>query len=256
MTNFEQKYTVDGVQKSSIDERDYLIDKLIKNAVLLPDEFIIDTKPIILDQQTSSECVGCSAAQIKHVIEAIQTQDSKMFSPSYIYANRTDSDYHGEGMMPRQALDNLKTFGMCHYEDFQGFYSYADACTKYSAQKADLDKKAYPYRISSYYRLNTIEDVKTAIYTTKIPAFVSYDVYKSMYYPDSKGVVNYDPNDKNVLGGHQMSIFGWNNTGFIVVNSWGEEFGQDGVITIPYEYAFSECWAMVDTITEQALTQV
>ena len=256
------KYNVSGVIKSVDDDRDYKINKLIKTAVKLPDKYINPITPIIFNQGNVGCCVGCSSAQIKHYIESKQTNDDKAFSPMYIYANRRDDDYHGSGMMPREALKNLRDFGMCHYDEFPDFYEYDEAHQKYITNKEELDKDAYPYRISSFYRLDTTEEIKTAIYTMGY-AFISYDVYECMFHPDENGIVKYDPNDKNVLGGHQLTVIGWNETGFIIVNSWGEDFGigmnennsKGGMFIIPYDYKPSECWAIVDEVTEKEISE-
>lgn len=248
------KYNVSGVIKSKKDKRDYKLSNLIKTAVRFPESYINPIKPIIFNQGNVGCCVGCSSAQIKHLIEAKQTNDDKAFSPMYIYANRRDTDFQGSGMMPREALKNLRDFGMCHFDKFPDYYEYDEARKKYLDNKEVLDKEAYPYRISSFYRLKTIEDIKIAIYTMGY-AFLAYDVYDSMFNPDENGLIHYDPNDKNIRGGHMLCAIGYDKTGFIIVNSWGEDYGDKGIITIPYDYEPSEAWAVVDDITEKELTE-
>ena len=258
----EEIYCNNGFIPSPQDERDYKLDKLIARAIRIPEVYINPTPLIILDQGKTSSCVACSAAQAKHIIEYNQTGDNKKFSPMYLYANRKSDDYQGEGLVPREALSNLRDFGMCHYDYFPDFYEYDEANNIYNNDKTLLDQKAYPYRISSYYRLNTVEEVKTAIYTIGF-AFMAYDVYRSMYYPDKDGIVQYDKNDRHNYGGHQLLAVGYNDIGFIIVNSWGENFGvgfkenhsEGGLMIVPYDYVATECWALVDEIKEKELQE-
>lgn len=248
-----EEYKLNGYKPSPIDERDYNLKQLVRCAIKLPECYRNSAHIQILDQGNTSMCVGCALAQAKYIIEQSQTNDSNMFSPAYIYANRKESDWQGEGMIPRQALKGLKDNGVCHLHDYVGFYDYQQAKNIYTKRKDELDKKAYPYRISSYYRLNNINDIKEAIYTTGF-ALVAYDVYKSLYQPVNGDVI-YEPNDTENLGGHQMIAIGYddnrNGGSLIVVNSWGKEYGNRGICYIPYDYKPTEAWAMVDSITEQ-----
>ena len=43
-----------------------------------------------------------------------------------------------------------------------------------------------------------------------------------------------------------MTIIGWRNNNWIVQNSWGEFYGLNGVVHIPFEYPIIEAWAIID----------
>ena len=252
-----------GYIPSPQDDRDYDISRLVKSAPILPASYVTKVPLHIFDQGDSSMCVGCSIANLKRIIEYKQTGDTDDFSPAYIYGNRRVDDYRGEGLVPRQALKTLQDFGICHLKFFPGNYSYTSAAKYYSLQKIRLDAVAYPYRISSYYRLNNIHDIKTAIFTLG-GALLAYDVYNCLMEPGEDGVIKYDPNNLGEnLGGHQMLAVGWNQTGFIVVNSWSNDYGigfeelntEGGVIIIPYSYMPTEAWAVVDEVLEQSVME-
>lgn len=248
--DYKSVYKPNGVIKSTYDERDYKISELVQKAIDLPKEYINPTPLIILDQGQVGCCVACAGSQAKHIIEYNQTGDNKQFSPMYLYGNRKDDDWQGEGMMPREYLQNLKEYGVCHKEDFDGYFDYPIAKEKYKEKKTWYNKLAFPNRISSYYRLWNYDDIKTAIYTLG-SAFISYDVYNCLYAPDKDGKIKYDTKKKyKSLGGHQMLAIGWNEYGLIICNSWGDNFGKNGLINMPYDYECSECWAMVDNIIE------
>lgn len=262
--NYEEKYPVCGALESPYDERDYQLNSLIMKAVRLPDEYIVPIPAIIADQGSSGTCCAATLAQIKHSQEFEELGDDRMFSAAYIYSNRKDTDYQGSGMYPREALQNLVDYGICHEDDFHGYntYEYDALKQQYLANKESLDRKAKPYRIASYYRLNDVEEVKTALYTVGYIQ-ACYPVYKCLYKPNTEGYVEYNKllRGKN-YGGHSMTICGWSDKkeAFAVINSWGEDYGtgiegiaKGGCIWIPYEYEFTEAWAVVDAQTQKEL---
>ena len=50
------------------------------------------------------------------------------------------------------------------------------------------------------------------------------------------------------LGGHAISIVGWNKEGFLIRNSWGERFCSQGYTLLPYDdfKSFMEIWTIID----------
>lgn len=53
---------------------------------------------------------------------------------------------------------------------------------------------------------------------------------------------------QEMLGGHAIAIVGYNDTGFIIRNSWGTSYGNRGYSTIKYEdfKKFLEIWTIFD----------
>lgn len=49
-------------------------------------------------------------------------------------------------------------------------------------------------------------------------------------------------------GGHAVAIIGYNKKGFIIRNSWGTQFGQNGNVVLPYEdfSSFKELWTIIN----------
>jgi len=48
-----------------------------------------------------------------------------------------------------------------------------------------------------------------------------------------------------------MTIVGWTKDNYwIVLNSWGENYGKRGFCYIPFSYPMNEAWCIVDEITE------
>ena len=75
------------------------------------------------------------------------------------------------------------------------------------------------------------------------------------------GIIKYDPNkDINSQGGHAQLLIGWKQINgkfyWITVNSWGTEWGDNGVGYLPENYPWSDnAYAVVDQVKETTLKQ-
>ena len=122
-------------------------------------------------------------------------------------------------MYPREALKTLQKFGTVSWEDLPGYYSYPDAKAQYNEKKKILDEKALPYHIGSYYRVETIDEIKQSVYNFGVVSAM-FPVYGSLLL-DTKGKMLVSSLEGSPTSYHQMTICGWNKEGWIVQNSWG-----------------------------------
>lgn len=249
----KEKYPICGAKPSPKDERDYPLTNIIPMASNSPRKFSrkVD-KSSVLDQGQIGCCVACSTELTRHLTEKEQSNDNNLFSPMYIYGNREDGDCQDEGMYPREALRTLKNFGVCYKSDFDGYMEYPKAKKLYLANKTRLDQLAYPNRISSYYRLDGKMDIINALYNLGAVT-ICIPVYESLYYPTKDGHVEYDKNDTKVYGYHEVTLVGYdmNEHYYEMVNSWGTDYGIDGMVYLSMDYPIEEAWAIVDEITEK-----
>ena len=64
--------------------------------------------------------------------------------------------------------------------------------------------------------------------------------------PDSNGYVDYD-STQEITGKHFVTIIGWTEDDrWIVLNSWGTDYGSNGYCYISFDYPYNEAWTMVD----------
>ena len=47
---------------------------------------------------------------------------------------------------------------------------------------------------------------------------------------------------------HAMVIYGWNEKGWLIQNSWGKLWGTKGTIILPYSIEFNSVWGVYDEI--------
>ncbi len=100
-------------------------------------------------------------------------------------------------------------------------------------------KDAANRKISVYMRLNTIEDMINCL-ASGYPFVFGFSVYSSFESElvSRNGIASLPgPNDK-LLGGHAVQAVGYDiaQCRFIVRNSWGPNWGQQGYFTLPFEY--------------------
>ena len=272
-----------GAVLSPIDERDYKltelqngkrvaksampaqIEKLKINSKKLPTHYLsMKIEPNkVFDQGLTDTCCACATAMSRYYIEYKQTSNVYRFSPAYIYGNRCEDAYIGEGMCVRDALEQLKDFGCCTLYNYNYFGNYETCHSKYSKNKKELDKVASYYKIDSYYSCDNIDDIKHAIYATT-NAIVVIPIYEhsspdslkthadingvktKLKYPEIKWNGKKHPNDE-VIGYHAMLAVGWTAKGLILLNSWGSSWGNNGLAVLPYDYPVDEAWTCIDT---------
>ena len=256
------KYSVGGCIPSPKDNRDWKLDKLLAvNAVQLPREFLPDYGDFTYNQGNSSECCACSYCYIRHLQEMdseTQSGFTEPFSPSFQYANR-EAEENFEGMLLRSCCKKGKE-GSLPWHYFPYFYSLPKCKEILQKNRIRFLNLAHPYRISSFYTVNSANDIKTAVYLTK-GVLIGISVTEPFYEPNKDGVIVYDRHDYESDGGHALTIDGWKYINdklyFRIKNSWGKEWGVNGHCYMSYEdlkrYMIDEGYVLVDEVNETKL---
>lgn len=95
-------------------------------------------------------------------------------------------------------------------------------------------------KIARYAKVNSLFALRYALILNG-PCVGGLPVYNSMKDKFWKGNTSY------IEGYHAVSIVGYNSDGFIIRNSWGESYGEDGYefITNDDIFKFTEIWTMI-----------
>ncbi len=143
-------------------------------------------------------------------------------------------DYPGvdscNGGYPSDAASFLQSTGVA----LETCYPYTGADG--SANGACSNWESDTYKLTGWqYITATSELLKSAIYYQG-PVVATMEIYEDFYYNYSSGIYSYVSG--NALGGHAVEVVGFNETGpepyFIVKNSWGPDWGENGYFRIAY----------------------
>ena len=226
-----------NIKKSSIDNRDYIYIGSILNLPEILD--YRDNLTKIRDQGAQGTCFAHTAACVKEWQERKNNNFTEYFSPQFFYNNRfnkyDDNIDNDEGMFPRDVMKLLKTVGICS----ESSYPYGKIESK-TEIKSEIYDEAKLNIIHSYAKINTMTKLKNSLYENG-PCLISFPVY------------NYTSNfwlgdENSFIGGHAVTVVGYNLEGFIIRNSWGKYWGEKGYSI--YKYTDWGChwelWTVID----------
>lgn len=250
----EIKYGL-GCEPFVEDNRDYKFNDLYPCASgTYPIEYLPSIPDIRLNQGMTSMCVAFALSLSRYMHELEQSNNKKLLSPGYIYGNRASLDWKGEGMYVRQALNTLKKYGVCYSSSLNITGTYQECKAAYDSNKNELDTEAYPYRISSYWRLYNDNAIKQSIMTIGY-AVVSYNVYDNWYNVGKDGRIGLNSGTNH--GAHAVLLTGWTKNGeWRFNNSWGSNWGDNGIGYVPMTVTMNEAWSLMDNIQENFFTSL
>ncbi len=209
-----------------------------------PEEFELDIIRIKSQGQVGS-CVAHALSSVNEYYNFIQHGDSTEMSTGYIYGNRTTSNHVGPGMVIRDALEAFRLYGNVTKDEFPENVEIPQAIDLFKGRTDELNESAYTNRISNYVRLYKDSDVKAALLDKK-PVVMAMLWYSDMEVIDGILTSDFIENE----GGHCMLIYGWNEIGWKVQNSWGKNWGESGTVIVPYDMEVVEKWAVTDDVLE------
>jgi len=195
--------------------------------------------PPIGNQGQQNSCVSWAVSYyMKSLQEKIETglpyTNSTIMSPAYTYNQITNGNCTGTSISG--TLNILKEKGVASI----GTFPYDESNCSEQPTASD-DEQAANAKISSYKSLsgkNMVLEMKALINDQKpiiIGAYLSQQFAKE----DSFGIVAYREHnvDYSTDSCHAMVVVGYSDAynAFKVVNSWGEDWGDDGYVWIDYK---------------------
>lgn len=232
-----------GWLQSPIDNRDILVcaapARKHSDSYMVPN---IDNVPV-LNQMSRGSCVGHAAAVVKTWQELKERQVTIPYSREYIYdkCKTIDGIPDQEGTYPRIAMKVLQKFGACQ----ESLCPYQEKDNQIVLTSA-MDRDALQGRITRYGRVQSINALKSAL-VDHGPVLIGVPIYNS-FFSASNGVIPMPSGDS--VGGHALTIIGWEPGYYIFRNSWSESWGNKGNGKLPEEYPelISDAWLSVDMI--------
>ena len=226
---------------SDYDSRDYT---LKSNKDELPKEYACNLIIPIKNQGSVSSCVAHACSSILEY----HTNPHRLLSTNFIYGIQKELfNREGKGMILRDACKIIANYGSPDVHLCPGNTEVPNCYEIASTAMADEDivANAAQYRILKYFKCRTSEDIKYAVYNYG-PVLVAYKWYKDYKVKDAVLVGE----ENEYTGGHALVIYGWNEVGFMVQNSWGPLWGKRGSCVIPYSIPFREAYGIIDATVE------
>lgn len=181
------------------------------------------------DQLREGSCAAMASCAVKEVQERIDCGYKGYFSPQFIYNQRDTLN----GMHSRRVMEILFKIGVIR----ESMYKYGSQ----SSITEEMFKEAKNFTINHYARVNSVIDAKNSLYQTgplliAVPVFGSSDI-KYMWVPNGP-----------MRGGHMMCIVGYTKDSFIIRNSWGPKWGENGYCYLPFDHwqYIWEVWTTTD----------
>lgn len=233
------------VVKSTYDIRDYTINADSE----FPTEYTLPYKVPVKNQGAFPTCVAHAAASvIEYHYKRQNGGKYRAFSTEFIYGFRDVGYYVGDGMMIRNALNTMVKYGDPFKTDCPGNTNVAEAMNNVTENLDKYQELAYPHRVSTYYKINSDNEMKTALMKHG-PVLVSMNTYKGAEIIND--VYTYDETAES--GRHCVVVYGWDERGWLVQNSWGTLYAGDGRFVMPFSYNWNERWGVTDTIIDNEI---
>lgn len=223
------------------DARDYTF-KDIPSGLLVAKRKVADTdlRPLMTpvdNQGNLGSCTGHALSGDTEYLEKLNHGVVTKLSRMFIYYNERVIEgtvNQDSGAMIRDGIKTLAKQGVCTEKEWPYKVSKFKQKPPATCYKSGLTRI-----ITSYHRLSTISEMETAL-ASGLPFVFGFTVYDS-FESDAvakTGVVPMPKSGEKALGGHAVCAVGFQKSKkrFIVRNSWGTDWGDQGYFYMPYAY--------------------
>jgi C1A family cysteine protease len=236
-----------GALFSKPDVRDYVAYTDLSD---FPKEFELDM-PKVKNQLNIGSCVAHALSTVVEYFSEKEIGKYEEMSTGYIYGNRRLTSHKGTGMYTRDAIATVAKYGDVPNAYFPANIEVPYAIEKFENEVNRIEPIGYHFKFAEYFKLKDELAIKTSIMENG-PV-----VFSMFWFDDIKvkdGVMHTNCVKTSKTGGHCMVIYGWNDIGWKVQNSWGSLWGNGGAVVVPYDVPMKEAWGIKDAETTGNLT--
>ena len=193
----------------------------------------------IFNQLRIGSCTS-QAIATAHMFNQIKQSDKEPFIPSrlFIYFNEREMMGNVEidsGAHLRDGIKSLNSQGVC--EEIIWPYDISKFKDK---PTPECYKDALNHQAVTYERVVQTEDQLRGCLASGFPFVFGFAVYEFFESKEmaKTGVLKMPEKDEKMLGGHAVICisYDYSTKTFLIQNSWGRDFGQNGFFTMPFEY--------------------
>lgn len=221
------------------DSRDALYAAFEEIAASHPASFELERLDFYRNQKSQPSCVYQTVARIidyfnRH--ENTQVQVSARYG--FAYCKALDGNPTLEGTFTKTGFDVATKIGTATNADWpdNSDLSYVEYIKRPSTI---ADQGAAPFRFSGYVTMLRPEEVKDYILKYRVPVSLGLNANNTAWgYNVVTKANNYTIQEPTgSRGGHLMACVGWNDRGWVIENSWGPFWGDNGRATVPYGHS-------------------
>lgn len=235
-----------GALFSKPDVRDYTASATLSD---FPDEFELKI-PKVKNQKNVGSCVAHALSTVVEYYNREESGKYTQMSTGYIYGNRRLTLYKGKGMYTKDAIKTVSKYGDVPHNLFPVNVEVPDAIEKFEATVDSIETEGYFFKFHEYFKLKNEVAIKTSLMENG-PAIMAMKWFDDINVVD--GVMQTNCVTSYRTGGHCMVIYGWNEKGWKVRNSWGRSWGDKGNVIIPYDIPLKEVWGIRDATADSNL---
>ena len=200
--------------------------------------------PAIYNQGNLGSCTANSIAFL-YEFDEMKQKEASIFTPSrlFIYYNERNMEHttgYDSGASIRDGIKSINTIGVCP----ENMWKY-DISKFTDKPTENCYTEAKNHRSVQYSNVTQQKDhILSALSEGNVIAF-GFTVFESFEKGSVKdgGIMTMPKDTEKSLGGHAVAIVGNINIEgtdyFIVRNSWGTEWGDNGYFYMPYDFALN-----------------
>lgn len=216
------------------DQRDYYHST---NVECTQDEVDLRDKcPPVYNQGNLGSCTA-NAIAAAYEYQEIQEDEEEPFVPSRLFIYYNERDMEGTtqsdaGAAIRDGIKSIASVGVVPECDWPYDIS------KFTERPDDFCYKLCDFHRSVLYkRVQQDVDSLKACLSSGLPIVFGFAVYESFNTIGEDGVMPIPKDDEKMEGGHAVMAVGYTDDNlFIVRNSWGDKWGDEGYFYMPMEY--------------------
>jgi len=218
---------------------------------------------LILNQGSAGACTGFGLSAVINYLHWCENPDHVEVSPRMVYhLAKFYDEWQGDdyvGSSCRGALKGWNKHGVCRRELWPFTVHANNNAVSWEAPLPGWEQDAQTRPLGIYYRVDSgsICDMQAALAETGalyVSANVHSGWYLSTYHAPKKQTtlsaldqIPVIPVQAQGIGGHAFALIGYTAQGFVVQNSWGTDWGCQGLAILSYEdwqASGTDAWAI------------
>jgi len=235
-----------GCKRDLFDKRDFRFVPKSPLGMEL-DSIDLSTTPFMPKVFNQGSLGSCTANAIGNCYLFVRNKEGKVskYVPSrlFIYYNarkREGTIKQDNGVMIRTGMKTVAKEGVC--PEHQWPYVEEKFATK---PTLDCYLHAKDHQVLEYRKIkHTMTNLKGCLVSGYpfVFGFSVYDSFESKEVEETGIVPIPDFSKESLIGGHAVMAVGYDNSvnSFIVLNSWGKDWGMEGYFLLPYDYMLNK----------------